>query len=175
MARIHPYLHRLPSRFQREVPPAVIYSLKLHFLSKRPTARWKTNFDKFVYYLKRLKKQTSWVMTGASTNVSSFDPCFESGLGPVSSLEPLFDPAVSLDPLFPTSSLDPLLTKPSSLDPLLDATSSLDPLLIRPGSSFDPFLRGLWFGSSFVSLDPFAPGCLGHWHYVPLMHVYELH
>ena len=123
-----------------------------------------------------MKKQTPWATTGASTNVSSFDPCFEPGLGPVSSLEPLFDPAVSLDPLFSTSSLDPLLTKPSSLDPLLDATSSLDPLLVRPGSSFDPFfLRGLWFGSSFVSLDPFAPGGLGHWHYVPLIHVYELH
>ena len=129
-----------------------------------PSDQW--HAGKQIRYLKRLKKQTPWATTGASTNVSSFDPCFEPGLGPVSSLEPLFDPAVSLDPLFSTSSLDPLLTKPSSLDPLLDATSSLDPLLVRPGSSFDPFfLRGLWFGSSFVSLDPFAPGGLGHWHY----------
>ena len=144
IATIHPYLHILPSRFQCEIPPAVIYSLKLQV---DPSHQWHASIKNTNLFEKIAKTPTTWATTGASTNDSSFDPCFEPGL-PASSLEPLFDPGVSLDPLFPTSSLDPLFTKPSSLDPLLAkpssldpllATSSLDPLLVRPGSSFDPF------------------------------------
>mmetsp|Transcript_37517 Transcript_37517/g.76701 ORF Transcript_37517/g.76701 Transcript_37517/m.76701 type:complete len:345 (-) Transcript_37517:982-2016(-) len=117
-------------------------------------------------------------VAGISSGGSSLDACFEPGLEPVSSLDPLFEPgaADSLDPLFaatsslvdplltrPGSSLDPLFADTSSLDPLfkrpassldpLFATSSLDPLLARPGSSLEPFLVGLAsLGSSF---DPF--------------------